>query len=99
MNIAKLFGVLVVGGSMLVTGACTDTDGGDQHKPTGPDAKPDVVDANTTGDDANMSLADANSTGADATTSKLAPCFCDSDACCDNGTLQFGFECCWGSTC
>ncbi len=95
MNVSKLFGVLVVGGALLVTGSCSDSGSEDQNKPQGADAKTDQVDAPPGSDDANMSMADANSLDA----SKLAPCFCDSDACCDNGTVEFGFECCWGTTC
>ena len=92
MKVSKLFGVLVLGGSMLIGGACNDSGDENKNKNTTADAKTETADAN-------MSLADANADGTDATTSELAPCFCDTQACCDDGTLQFGFECCWGTSC
>lgn len=95
MNLTKLFGVLVVGGSLLVApGACSDDRSDDKGPLTGVDAA-ESVDGNGSAADANMSLADAQSGDG----GELSPCFCDSQSCCDNGTLQFGFECCWGTTC
>ena len=92
MNLSKLLGVLVVGGSLLVTGGCDgdpDRDEGEERDGPlvgGPDA-------------AAASDADASPGGGE-----LTPCFCNQQECCErdeegNGTLQEGFECCWATTC
>ena len=105
MNVSKLFGILVVGGSLLATSGCeqsSDPEQKDEKVVTGPDAAdaPGAIDANTS--DANTS--DANASDADAQVSELAPCFCNSEACCErhedgSGTIEEGFECCWSTTC
>lgn len=52
--------------------------------------------------DAAPGSADATSSGVDGG-GEGAPCFCDSEACCDRGVsppvVQDGFTCCWTTTC
>ena len=90
MSLDKLFGVLVVGGSLLAVAACKDEDRDDGNNPLlgVPDAAAAPGDA-APGDDGGGAL---------------VPCFCDHQACCErdesgHGTLQAGFECCWSTTC
>jgi hypothetical protein len=93
VDLSKLFGVLVVGGSMLAVGGCgSDEDTGDGRGPIvgAPDAQ------------ASADPDAATSSGPDAAPGELVECFCETDACCvrdENGvgTLQPGFECCWGA--
>jgi hypothetical protein len=96
MDIAKLFGVLVVGGSLLV--------GCDSEQPPAPADANAVVSSGA----ADSGLADDGSIapGPDgAPTTGLEECgFCPNEACCvyDDegvGSTKDGFECCWGTTC
>lgn len=89
MKMHKLFGVLVVGGSMLVGAACAGDPDRDDDKDkvvNGPDAAQE------------QPAADA-AAHTDATAGELTPCFCDTQACCDDGVVEDGFECCWSTTC
>lgn len=96
MDIAKLFGVLVVGGALLV--GC-DSEG--QPAPA------DANGVNASGAaDAAPGAADAAAGAADsAPTTELQECgFCPNEACCEYddegvGSTKAGFECCWGTTC
>lgn len=91
MNLNKLFGVLVMGGSLLVASACESDEGDGEREPlvSAPDAAAAGVDA---------------SPGQVSDAAALDPCFCDTQACCSRdeqgvGTVQEGFECCWSTTC
>jgi hypothetical protein len=95
MNLSKLLGVLVVGGSLLVAGGCDgEADRDEQEERERP-----VVG----GPDAASAVADATpDQGGDG--GNLLDCFCNQEPCCErdeqgNGTLQEGFECCWATTC
>lgn len=99
MKLGKLFGVLVIGGSMLVGAGCVDDGDPDDKKKTGtPDAS-QLADADP------VSSTDANPNAPDATPGEEPKaCFCDSEPCCTrdesgSGTVQDGFECCWSTTC
>jgi hypothetical protein len=94
MNIAKLFGVLVVGGSLLTAGCGSEDDTG-------------RVDANAAqvgnaGDGGSAS--DASAATPDASTAELEECgFCPNECCVyddeGNGAAMEGFVCCWGTEC
>ncbi|HUH03281.1 MAG TPA: hypothetical protein VML75_14890 [Kofleriaceae bacterium] len=94
MDIAKLFGVLVVGGALLV----------------GCDGESEPAPADANGVSASGMADAAADTGVAATpdaapTTGLQECgFCPNEACCvvdDEGvsSVKDGFECCWGTTC
>ena len=132
MQAGKLFRVLVVGGSMLLSdlGCEGSTDNNTSSTGGTPPPSSEQDDAgqtqNTTasgdagqmqnngnGKDAGMTLASLDSgtsTNVDPSENDaggdivLAPCFCNTDDCCEPGedggmTVQQGFECCWGTTC
>jgi hypothetical protein len=92
MDISKLFGVLVLGGSLLV--GCDDADPGE----------PDPADAATaqgpTGEDGGEAPEVADAGGEEG-----EDCgFCPNEICCEidaegQSTTRDGFVCCWGTTC
>lgn len=95
MDIGKLFGVLVVGGSLLV--------GCDSEPAPGPADASGVMSSGA----ADSGLAgDGNvAPGPDGAPTELQECgFCPNEACCEYdgdgvGTTVEGFECCWGTAC
>jgi hypothetical protein len=95
MDISRLFGVLVVGGSLLATG-CTgneDTDDLDRKVESEVDGA------------SNQQVADAAETevSVDASAELMSCGFCPNDCCVvgDDGVSKEkeGFECCWGTMC
>ena len=88
MNPGRLFFVLVLGGAMWTTGCDSEGDGqGGKQVVSGPDASNEDEDKADGGDN----VPDGGT--------ELAPCFCDREACCDDGVLEEGFECCWATSC
>jgi len=95
MHPSKLFKVLVLGGSVLISGCDEDTPA---------DALSQRADADPMLEEPPPMTEPEMPDVADPAPVPLAPCFCDSSACCErdeagNGTLQEGFECCWATTC
>lgn len=90
MKIERLFQVLVVVGGASIVGGCDGSaaDGQQRHEEVAPDA---------------TSEPGADAARSDASSEELAPCFCDTQACCDRSgepaEVASGFECCWGSSC
>lgn len=86
MKIARLFHVLVVGGSLLAATSCSDDDSSQADGAAG------AADSATPGPDG----AGGGDGGA-----ILNQCFCDTqhDTCCEGTEVRPGFECCWSTSC
>lgn len=87
MKLERLFHVLVVMGGAGAAGCTADDD---------PAARTPPRDGPASGDgDASPATEDAGAAG--------APCFCDTQACCDRSVAPAvvapGFTCCWSTTC
>ena len=89
MNIARLFHVLVIGGSILGASSCSSKD---EHTDALPERVTNAADAAASVDGAPPATRDADDE---------QNCFCDTDheQCCDGTTERPGFTCCWGTTC
>ncbi len=88
LRLDRLFQVVVVLGGASGLGAC-DGDG--------TTSRDRIIDGPPSSLDGEAGV------GTDDGGNPLAPCFCDSQACCDHATnppqLQVGFVCCWATTC
>lgn len=98
MDISKLFGVLVVGGSLLATGCTSEEGTGDQERKV--ETEVDGASDQELGD---ASSIDASAELSDASTELMDCGFCPNDCCVvgDDGvsTAKDGFACCWGTMC
>ncbi len=87
LRLDKLFHVLVV----LGAASCGEDDSSRR------DQQPDAP----VSSDGDATTGDATTTSPDG--AEGAPCFCDSQACCDRSqsppVMQAGFTCCWSTAC
>src|SRR5687768_3093642 len=95
LRLDRLFHVLVVLGGASAS-ACDSGEDSSRRDPA-PDA------AEAPAPDADPAAPDAGPAAPDADPADGAPCFCDSQPCCDRSVsppvLEDGFTCCWSTTC